>query len=173
MAEQTTVPVKTTEGAKAAKTQLARWDPIEMLEALQGEVGRLWGEAWPLGPWTTRRPLRRLFQTPTAWAPRIDVYQKDGQLVVQAELPGVKKEDVQVAVEDGDLVIRGERKTESEVKEEDYYRLERSAGTFYRRLPLGQVTAERIAAKFADGVLEVTIPASEPAKPTTTSIPII
>ena len=64
MAEQTTVPVKTTDGAKAAKTQLARWDPIEMLEALQGEVGRLWGEAWPLGPWTTRRPLHQ-----TGWTP--------------------------------------------------------------------------------------------------------
>jgi HSP20 family protein len=173
MAEQTTVPVKTTEGAKEGTPRPTRWDPIEMLETLQGEMGRLWGEAWPLGPWTTRRPLRRLFQTPTAWAPRMDVYQKDGQLVVQAELPGVKKEDVQVAVEDGDLVIRGERKSESEVKEEDYYRLERSAGTFYRRLPLGgEVKAEQIKATFDDGVLQVTIPAPTPTKPAATTIPI-
>ena len=173
MAEQTTVPVKTTDGPKGEIARPPRWDPIEMLENLQGEMSRLWGEAWPLGPWTTRRPLRRLFQTPTAWAPRLDVYQKDGQLVVQAELPGLKKEDVQVAVEDGDLVIRGERRSESEVKEEDYYRLERSAGTFYRRLPLGgEVKAEQITARFADGVLEVTIPAPEPSKPAATAIPI-
>jgi HSP20 family protein len=144
-----------------------------MLETLQSEMSRFWGEGWPLGPFATRRPLRRLFQTPTAWAPRMDVYQKDGRLVVQTELPGVKKEDVQVAVEDGDLVIRGERKSESEVKEEEYYRLERSAGTFYRRLPLGgAVEAGQIKATFADGVLEVTMPTPGPARPAATAIPI-
>jgi HSP20 family protein len=183
MTEQTTVPATTAPvktpapmtagGAPASKFRPTRWDPIEMLEDLQGEMSRLWGEAWSPGPWTTRRPLRRLFQGPTTWAPRVDVYQKDGQLVVQTELPGVKKEDAQVAIEDGDLVIRGERKSESEVKEEDYYRLERSAGTFYRRLPLGgEVKAEQITAKFADGVLEVTMTAPVPSKPAATAIPI-
>jgi HSP20 family protein len=173
MAEKTTTPTKTGNGAKEDTSRLARWDPIEMLENLQSEMSRFWGEAWPLGPWTTRRPLRRLFQTPTAWAPRMDVYQKNGELVVQAELPGVKKEDVQVAIEDGDLVIRGERKAESEVKEEDYYRLERSTGTFYRRLPIGgDVKPEQIKAHFADGVLEVTVPTPETTKPAATTIPI-
>jgi HSP20 family protein len=173
MAEQTTVPAKTTNGAKEGTATVIRWDPFEMLENLQSEMGRLWGGAWPLGPWTTRRPLRRLFQTPGAWAPHMDVYQKGGQLVIQVELPGVKKEDVKIALEDGDLTIRGERKSESEVKEEDYYRLERSAGTFYRRLPLGgEIKAEQIKASFVDGVLEVTIPTPEPATPTATTIPI-
>jgi HSP20 family protein len=79
--------------------------------------------------------------------------------VVKAEVPEVKKEDIDVALEGGDLVIRGERKAEQEVKEEDYYRMERSYGSFYRRIPLGfEVKSEQVQAKYTDGVLEVSIP---------------
>jgi HSP20 family protein len=102
------------------------------------------------------------------------MYEKDDKLVVKVDLPGMKKEDIQVSMDDGDLVVRGESKTESEVKDEDYYRLERVAGQFYRRLTLPfEARAEKIEANFKDGVLEVRIP-RPPAekKPEPQKVPI-
>jgi HSP20 family protein len=79
--------------------------------------------------------------------------------VVEAELPGVQKEDTEVTLEQGDLVIRGERKAREESKEQHYYRMERSYGTFHRRIPLPfEVKPEQITANFKDGVLEVQVP---------------
>lgn len=93
------------------------------------------------------------------WVPSVDVYREGNDLVVKADLPGMRKEDVHVSLEEGALLIRGERKEEKKVKDEDYFRLERSTGSFFRRMPLGfEVDPERIEAKFKDGVLEVHIP---------------
>ncbi len=92
------------------------------------------------------------------WRPDIDVYQKDGDLCVKADLPGMKKEDVEVLLEDGKLVIKGERSEESKVEEDDYYRAERSYGSFYRSIPLPpEIEEDAIQAQFADGVLEVRV----------------
>jgi HSP20 family protein len=160
MAEQTTAPVKATNGSLHGR------DPFELL---QEEIARFWGQGWPFAGWPlTRRmgePMAAM-PTRTTWAPRADVYEKDGDLMVKAELPGVKKEDIQVSMDDGDLVIKGERKVESEVKEENYYRKERTYGSFMRRLPMPeQAEADKIQAKYADGVLEVRIPKVAQAKP--------
>jgi HSP20 family protein len=105
---------------------------------------------------------------PSEWTPSVDVYERDNTLVVKAEVPGLKKEDIEVALDQGDLVIRGERKAESEVKEENYYRIERNYGSFYRRIPLPfEVQADQVSASYNDGVLEVRIPkpAQEQAQP--------
>lgn len=154
--------------AKREERGLWRWDPFEALDELQEEIDRLWRRAWWPAPWSLTRPLRRLTRMAETWAPRCDVYEQNGQIVVKAELPGVKKEDIEVSLVEGDLVIRGERKAESEVKEEDYYRMERSYGSFYRRLALpADVKADEIQARYQDGVLEVRIP-----KPSTKKIPI-
>jgi HSP20 family protein len=119
-----------------------------------------------------RRPLHRMAKPPDTWAPSADMHDQDGSIVVKVELPGVKKEDIAVAVEDGDLVIRGERKTDSKVEEKDYYRMERSFGAFYRRFPLPNgLNAEQIEVAYADGELKVTVPrpaAAQPAKTTVT-----
>jgi HSP20 family protein len=156
MAEKMMVPVK-----KAADDRLSRREPFELFNALQEEMGRLWSQ-----PWSLIRPLRRPALKTTAWAPRMDVFEKDGNLVVKAELPGVKKEDIQLTLDRGDLEIRGERKAESEVKEDDYYHVERSYGGFYRRLPLPfEVNAERIQANYSEGVLEISIPRPAEEKP--------
>jgi HSP20 family protein len=103
----------------------------------------------------------------------MDAYEKDHTIIVKAELPGLKKEDVQVEIEGDDLIIRGQSKAESEVKQEDYYRTERTFGSFYRRmqLPLG-VTAEQIEANLTDGVLEVHIPVPAEAKPETKTVTV-
>jgi HSP20 family molecular chaperone IbpA len=129
------------------------------MDELQAEMARFWGR--PLAMWPVMRPLRRLAQTPLAMpsTPRVDGIEKDGILVLNTELPGVRKEDVQVELEDGDLVIRGQAKAETEVKEERFYRMERGAGGSYRRLSLTfEVPPDQIQASMADGMLEVRIP---------------
>jgi HSP20 family protein len=161
MAEQTTLPMK-----KEDRPAPRRWDPFEMFDALQGEMDRLWHRPPPF--WSGALPtlFRRTSGSGIAWAPRIDVYEKDNAVIVKAELPGLKKEDVQVELDDGTLVIRGESKAESEVKDENYYRIERSFGSFYRRMALPfEVKPEQIQATMKDGVLEVRIPKPAETKP--------
>jgi len=117
----------------------------------------------------------RRFTAPGAMtrAPRIDVYEKDGIFVLKAELPGLKKEDVQVEVYNGNLVIKGESKAETEVKEEAYYRTERTFGSFYRSVPLPwEVTPEQIKATLTDGVLEVQIPKPVATTPEAIKVPV-
>ena len=136
-----------------------RWDPFTQFESLQDEMQRIWGQTWPLVPRPLSGPLRRLSLAPSAWVPTMDIFEQDGLLVVKAELPGVKKEDIEVTTEHGDLVIRGERREEREAKEDDYYRLERSHGSFYRRIPLPfDVESEQITADYTNGLLEVRVP---------------
>jgi HSP20 family protein len=150
----TTQDVQHTEVAPAAgagpngggkRAQLARWSPFALLDEFQDELDRLWSR--PLG------------------APRVDVYEQNGSLVIKADVPGVKKEDLQVDLEDGDLVIKGETRTESEAKGDRYYRMERRLGRFYRRVPLPfDVRPEDVQAAMNDGVLEVPIPKPAEAK---------
>jgi len=103
----------------------------------------------------------------------MDAYQQDGALIVEAELPGIKKDDLEVSVDDGDLVIRGERKSESKSQEQDFFRMERSYGRFYRRLPLPEgVDATKIEANFTDGVLRLRIPKPATAQTAPKKIPI-
>ena len=166
-------PEATTALEKREERRLRRWDPFEMFDDLQEEMARLWGQAFPLMPRPVSRPLRRMAQAPTMWTPSVDVYEKDGNLVVKAELPGMKKEDIEVALDQGDLVIRGERKAESEVKEENYYRVERAYGSFYRRIPLPfEVKPDQITASYNDGVLEVRIPRPAQERPQPQRIPL-
>jgi len=100
------------------------------------------------------------------WMPAVDVLEKDDKFVVKAELPGMKEEDINVSVVGDTLTIKGEKKTETEVKEEDYYRCERAYGSFYRSIPLpSTVDSAKIEASYEDGVLEVTLPKAPEVKP--------
>jgi HSP20 family protein len=99
------------------------------------------------------------------WSPQVEVFEREGQLVVRADLPGMTKDDINVEINDDALVIRGERRSEREEDEEGYYRTERSYGSFYRSIPLPEgVDAEDANATFRNGVLEVTMPAPERAE---------
>jgi HSP20 family protein len=143
------------EGERPQRSQMARWNPFGLFDEFQDELARLWSR--PFGASMTR-PGRLLAQV-SLGTPRLDVYEQDGDLVVKADVPGVKKEELQVELEDGDLVIQGETRTESEVKEDRYYRMERRIGHFYRRLPLPyDVKPDDVHATLNDGVLEVRIP---------------
>jgi HSP20 family protein len=98
--------------------------------------------------------------------PAVDVFEKNDKFIVKAEVPGMKEEDIDVSVVGDTLTIKGERKTETEVKEEDYYRCERSYGSFYRSIPLpSAVDASKIEASYEDGLLEVTLPKKAEVKP--------
>lgn len=141
-----------------------------------------WRPRWGITPWRPFRELedweRRLedfFGRPMwsrlpvderGWMPAVDVFEKDDKFVVKAELPGMKEEDIDVSVIGDMLMIKGEKKTESEAKEEDYYRCERVYGSFYRSIPLpSTVDASKIEANYDDGVLEVTLPKTTEVKP--------
>ena len=104
-------------------------------------------------------PFGRLQHRPMVTnRPRVDVAEKDDTLIVTAELPGVTKDDLHIDLENGALVIRGDARADSDVKDEDYVRIERNLGSYYRRLPLPfEPDTEKIEANFSDGVLEVRI----------------
>ena len=107
-----------------------------------------------------------------AWTPAIEVKQKEGKLLVTAELPGIRKEDVKVHIDGDTLVVEGERKQEKEEKREGYYHSERSYGKFYRSIPLPEgAKADQTAAQFNNGVLEVIVPIPE-AKENRKEIPV-
>jgi HSP20 family protein len=102
----------------------------------------------------------------TNWVPACDIYETDKDIVVKAELPGLKKEDVLVSIENNVLMLRGERKFSDEVKRENFHRVERTYGEFLRSFTLPTfVDTTKILAEFKDGILIVTLPKREEAKP--------
>ena len=140
-------------------------EPFALLREMTSELERAFER--PFGTAFRWPSLRRLaFHDSSDWAPEIDVFERDNRLVTKVDLPGLKKEDVKVEMTDGHLAISGERKSEVEDKQDDFYRCERSYGSFYRALPLPNgVKFEDIKATFADGVLEVSVPVPAAQKP--------
>jgi HSP20 family protein len=105
------------------------------------------------------------------WAPPVDIYENDDSLVLKAELPAINPDDVEIRVEDNTLYLKGERKAEKDVKEQNYHRVERSYGTFARSFSLpNSVDADKVVANYRDGVLTLTMPKKEEAKPKTIKI---
>jgi len=169
-----TNPTNTRQVATTSETRPRRWDPFAMFNEFESEMDRMLGGRFPFMQ-PLFRGVSRAGRSDQGWAPSADIYEKDGNLVVKAELPGVDRNDVSVTVENGDLVVQGERHSDEEVKEEDYYRMERFTGTFYRRFALPEgVDEDRISAEYKDGVLEVRIPkpSGDEEHPTRKSIEI-
>jgi HSP20 family protein len=100
------------------------------------------------------------------WSPAVDIFETEQEIVLQLEVPGVSKEQVHVEVDNGTLLLRGERKIEKEVKEENYHRVERAYGFFQRSFSLPDtVDPEKVRAELKDGVLELRLGKREQAKP--------
>jgi HSP20 family protein len=136
------------------------WDPMRDLAGIQDKMNQIFEDTF------THTRGRQEGLTGGMWTPAVDIYETDANVVVKAELPGVQKDQVGVEVKDGVLTLRGERKYEKEVKEENFHRIERSYGTFQRAFSLPTtVDQENISAAMKDGVLEVTLPKREAAKP--------
>jgi len=149
------------------------WEPFRFIEEMEREVERLFAEPFSAWPRMLTRFPRFMPTMPTLFTPRVDLFEKDGYLVAKAELPGLKKEEIEVELDDGYLVIKGEHKGEHEVTEESFYRMERSYGKFFRRIPLPtEVKAEAISATYNDGILEVRILVPKVEKPETLKVKI-
>ena len=134
--------------------------PFSVMKRFGEEMDRLFGDFGLDRNWI---PPALMGEAGRAWAPEVEIFERDGELVVRADLPGLKKEDVKVELTDEGLTIEGERRSEHEENGEGYYRSERNYGNFYRRLPLPEgVDPDDATAKFHDGVLEVTMPARKP-----------
>lgn len=116
--------------------------------------------------WPSMFESRRFPMEEREWVPAIDMYEQSNKFVVKAELPGIKEQDIEVSVSDNTLTIKGERKTEREVKEENYYRSERAYGRFFRSIPLpANADTQKVQANYDNGVLEISIPKTAETQP--------
>ncbi len=136
---------------------IVRFDPFRDLNTFQDRVNRLFGDLYG----------GREEGVLSNWVPAVDIYEDEKKaLVLKVELPDVKKEDVSVTVENNTLSLSGERKLASDVKKEQYHRIERAYGRFSRSFSLpSTVDAGQIAAEFKNGVLSVRLPFREEARP--------
>lgn len=165
MSEHTSVPAKTEPATPAPAGGRAGRRPanLTMFEEMQSDLAQFLAG----GPFGLAMPMSARFRAGMTAMPRVDVFERNGNLVVKAELPGVKQEDVDLTIEDGDLVLRAEQRSEHEVREENWYRMERQSGSLYRRLPLPErIEPGKIDATLKDGILEVVIPKAKQAEPT-------
>jgi HSP20 family protein len=136
---------------------ISRWEPFRGATALQDQVNRLFNEVFERSGEESSL---------TTWAPSVDIYETELELVVKADLPEVDPKDLDIRVENNILTIRGERKFEKKVNEENYLRVERAYGSFARSFTLANtVNSEAIKADYQNGVLTLTIPKKEEAKP--------
>jgi HSP20 family protein len=145
--------------------ELAPWRPFSDLTRWERDMERMMDDFFDrrMRPWWPERWLRT--EGFTTNVPALDVFEEKDELVVKAELPGMEKDNVEVNLTDHTLTIKGEKKKEEEVKEEKYYRSERSYGSFVRTLQLpADVQADKVKASFKNGVLEVRLPKTEEAK---------
>jgi HSP20 family protein len=164
---------KTDDVATARTSNLTRREPTRVanafgaLERLADEMDRVFddfglGRSWLAPRWNRNWPGASL-RGADLWAPQIEVHQRNNEIVVRADLPGMKKEDVSIEVTDNDITISGERRQEEESERGGIYRSERSYGSFCRTIPLpdGAMT-DQARATFTNGVLEIAMPAPPP-----------
>ncbi len=138
---------------------LIRWDPWKDLIALQERMSRLLDESFG-------RTRREEGLVSGAWTPAVDIYETENSLVVTAEIPGISEKDIEVKIENNQLIIKGERKFEKEAKEENYHRIERVYGSFYRSFSLpNTVDHDKVKAEYKNGVLKITMGKREEVKP--------
>ncbi len=144
---------------KPRVASLSRWDPFAEMADLRRETDHIFGEFFGRTPF-------RMAATEAMWSPLVDVHETKDGIVLQVELPGVKQEDIQVSIEGDTLTLKGERKREAEVREDQYQRIERSYGRFERTILLPSVVdSTRVKATYREGVLEIQLPKKEEAKP--------
>lgn len=143
---------------KWQRPAVAAWPNLGRLSDLRDEIDRLFDS--PLNE------LTRTSQLLSGWTPALDVFEEKDNYVVKAELPGMKKEDIEVSFHDGSLSLSGERQSETKQQADEVYRAERYFGRFQRTITLpAAVASDKIKAAYKDGVLTVTLPKTEEAKP--------
>jgi HSP20 family protein len=147
-------------------SNVVRFDPFRELDRLQNEVNRLF-EGYNSAPSEARSAGTA--GSPYAgrmWSPSVDVAENENEIVLYAELPGLKQEDIDIELTGDTLTLRGERKFENEDRRDNFVRVERSYGRFQRSFTLGiPVQGDKVTASYRDGILEVHLPKSEETKP--------
>src|SRR5690606_6845116 len=146
---------------------MVRFEPFRELAQMQDRINRIFGDVY------TRRYTDDVMQRGD-WIPVVDIFENnDQEIVLRAELPGIAKEDVDVRVENNTLTLKGERKREHEVKDDQYHRVERSYGTFSRSFSLpSRIDTDKSRDDCNCGVLTITLPVKEEAKPRQISVSV-
>ena len=138
---------------------ITRYDPFRDLRSLQEEVNRLFST-------NLSRSFADEGMARGAWAPNVDIYENKDQIVIEAELPGMNRDDFEITVENNVLTLRGERRFEKKEESDNYHRVERAYGSFSRSFTLPQtVSGEGAPAEYKNGVLRVTLAKREEVKP--------
>jgi HSP20 family protein len=137
---------------------LIQWKPFREVSRLRSEMDRLWDEYFGTG--------RRAFRMEEAWLPAVDISETGDKITVKAEIPGMEAKDIEISMVGDTLTIKGEKKAETEEKDENYHMVERSYGSFSRAVKLPAVVdAEKVEATYKNGVLTVVLPKKEEVKP--------
>jgi HSP20 family protein len=138
-------------------SMITRWDPFRELAQLQERVNRLFQET---------NLSHEEGMTASSFVPPVDIYETEHNIVLQMEVPGVEQKDLDIRIENNTITIRGERKFEKEVKEENFHRVERRYGSFQRSFSLpNTVNTDQVSADYDNGVLKVTLAKRAEAKP--------
>jgi HSP20 family protein len=160
MAEKMSMTPTTQREGQVTRRMPAQWSasPFGTLQRFTDEIDRIFGD-FGFGRRSPGSPLSRSAGA-ELWAPEIDVFQRNNELVVKADLPGLKKDEVKIDITDDAITIQGERRSEHEEEREGVYRSERSYGSFCRVVPLPEgAMTDQAKATFNNGVLEITMPA--------------
>ena len=138
---------------------IVRWDPFRELSAVQYRLNRLFGDVY--------RTVDDDIMRRGVWTPPVDIYDSGKhELVIKAELPDMTKDDIEITVENNTLTLRGEKKLDKEIREENCHRIERAYGAFSRTFSLpATIDASKVSADYKNGVLTITLPVREEAKP--------
>jgi HSP20 family protein len=138
---------------------IIRWDPFRDMVTLREKMNRLFEDVF-----TGQSESKEL--AASSWAPAVDIFETENDLVMTAEVPGIDEKDIEIKIEDNTLILKGARKFEKETKEENYHRIERSYGSFYRAFTLpNSIDPEKIQAEHENGVLKITMPKRTELKP--------
>ncbi len=139
---------------------ITKWDPFRDIMVLRDRMNRLFEDLVSSPKFEDSDIIQ------STWSPAVDIYETENELVLTAELPGVEEKDVEIKVEDNTLSLRGERKFEKETREENYHRIERAYGSFYRSFSLpNYVDQDKISAEYENGLLKVHMPKKAEVKP--------
>lgn len=143
------------------RTDVEPWRSSDVERMFENWFEDFWSRPFP----RLWRPSFGRLRSISLEAPALDVYEEKDDLILKAEIPGLSKDDIDITIEGNTLTIKGEKKKEEEIKEEDYYRCERTFGAFSRSIDLPtEVKADKVNASFKNGVLEIRLPKTEEAK---------
>jgi HSP20 family protein len=139
---------------------ITKWDPFKDFVVLRDRMNRLFEDM------VSSPKLEDTGIMQSTWSPAVDIYETENDLVLTAEIPGVEEKDVEIKIEDNTLTLKGERKFEKETREENFHRIERAYGSFYRSFSLpNYIDQDKISADYENGLLKIHMPKKPEVKP--------